>query len=772
MSDAQPELPLLEQISHRVLWLSTYMLHYANHVRPNTDGVKVGGHPASCASVVNLLTAYYFLAAEPGDMVAIKPHASPVYHAIQYLLGNLDREKLKQLRQFGGLQAYPSRLRDPDGFHFSTGSVGLGAVLPNFMALAKHYADDHFGAREQRRFVALMGDAELDEGNVWEALGEDNLQRLGRILWMVDLNRQSLDRVVPSGRVQKIAEMLRSFGFHTIEVKYGRRLEGAFARPGGARLRARIDQMSNDEYQSLLRIDQPEALRAQLCGADPALQELLEGEDLPALVADLGGHDFVKLQAAFEEARSITDRPVALIAYTVKGWGLPIAGDPANHSRLLTTEQVEALRVASGIELGHEFDGFAPSSPEAELAAAVGRRLKRERRVRTGLGIAVPEQLDGACPPVTSTQQHFGHVLGELARHADIRRRIVTASPDVAVSTNLGNWIQKVGVYCPEERCDFFETGHIPVLVRWKQSPAGQHLELGISENNLFLMLGALGLSGDLLDEPLVPVGTLYDTFISRGLDALHFALYNGARFILAGTPSGISLSPEGALHQSIMPPSFGIESPRITYYEPCFARETEWILLDAVRRMLNEPAAESVYLRLSTVAHSQALFPAYASLRQQVLDGGYRLVDCAARPNYRPGENVVNLFACGALAPLAVEAARQLADEDLCVNVINVTSPDLLYRGWLRSNRERLRGRRVPHTLERLVPVAERHCPMVTLQDAHPHALSFLGSVFGARSISLGVDEFGQSGTREELYDHYGIGLAAISEAILAALE
>ncbi|MEN6536537.1 MAG: pyruvate dehydrogenase [Bryobacteraceae bacterium] len=769
------DLELLERISRRVLWLSTYMLHYANHVRPNPDGTKVGGHPASCASVVNMLTAYYFTAAEPGDFIAIKPHASPVYHAIQYLLGNLEKEKLGQLRQFGGLQAYPSRLRDPDGFDFSTGSVGLGVVAPNFMALVDQYVKDHFGSRVPHRFVALMGDAELDEGNVWEALGEDNLQHLGRILWMIDLNRQSLDRVVPSGRVQKIAEMLRSFGFHTIELKYGRRLERIFQQPGGERLRARIDQMSNEEYQSLLRIEDNAELGAHLCGTDETLSELLRDADLPALVADLGGHDFVKLASAFEQARTITDRPVALIAYTVKGWGLPIAGDPANHSRLLTEQQVETLRVASGIESGHEFDGFPPPSAEAKLTAEVHQRLnggRGARRAAPRLDITVPEDLGASYAAEVSTQQAFGQVLAELARHPQIRKRMVTASPDVAVSTNLAGWIQKAGVYCPEERCDYFETAHIPVLVRWKQGPGGQHFELGISENNLFLMLGALGLAGDLLGEPLVPVGTIYDSFISRGLDALHYSIYNGARFILAGTPSGISLSPEGALHQSLMPPAFGIESPRLCYYEPCFAREVEWILLDAVRRMLHEPDSDSVYLRLSTVAQPQGLLPDGPELRRKVIEGGYRLVDRAGEPGYRPGENVVNLFTCGALLPLAAEASRQLAEEELFVNVINVTSPDLLFRGWQRSNQARMRGSVVAHPLETLIPLTERRCPVVTVMDGHPHALSFIGSVFGAPTIALGVDSYGQSGTRQELYDHYGIGLAAMQRAVLASIQ
>jgi len=779
----QAGLELLDQIQQRVLWLSTYLIHYANHIRPNADSIKVGGHPASCASVVTMLTAYYFAAARQGDLIAIKPHASPVYHAIQYLLGNLSREKFLQFRSFGGLQAYPSRLKDPDGVHFSTGSVGFGAVMPNFMSLVRRYVEDHFGYDEPHRFLALMGDAELDEGNIWEALGEDSLQRLGHVIWMIDLNRQSLDRVSPSGREQKITGMLRSFGCHVIEVKYGHRLEAIFARPQGDRLRERIDLMSNDEYQSLLRTSTPELLLSQLCRAggkrDDGLARLLADEDpaeIGSLIADLGGHDLSKILAAFREADSVTDRPVAIIAYTVKGWGLPIAGDPANHSRLLTADQVELLRARHGIAPGTEFDRFSADSAEASLCAATKHRLQAGVPRRQPVAVpasVVPESLSVVHKGSVSTQQAFGSILSELTHYPEIRRRIVTTSPDVAASTNLGGWIQKVGVYSPEDRTDYFGEGNIPVALKWKQSPHGQHLELGISENNLFLLLGALGVSGDLFGEPLVPVGTLYDTFISRGLDALHYAIYNGGRFILAGTPSGISLSPEGGLHQSLLPPSFGIESPRITYFEPCFAQELEWIVLDRMRRILADPDVESLYLRLSTVPQPQELFPGGdpAELRRNVLRGGYRIVDRRGLPGYQPGVNVVNLFTCGAMLPLAADASDDLAGDELFVNVINVTSPDLLHRDWLRATHARMNSRRASHHLERLIPEDERHCPLVTVMDGHPHALSFLGSVFGAKTISLGVDQYGQSGSRQELYDHYQIGLKSMVQAVVEAI-
>src|SRR5437868_7999508 len=242
-------LATLDRIQQRVLWLATRMIHEANHVRPNADSTKVGGHQASSASVVSIVTALYSGGwPQPGDRVSIKPHASPVFHAVQYLLGNLERRYLTSLRAFGGLQAYPSRTKDPDPVDFSTGSVGLGAAAPLFAALADRYAATHFRrdrADTSRRFVAIVGDAELDEGNVWEAISDETIRgtRLGNVLWIVDLNRQSLDRVIPGIKVQEMEGLFNGIGWQVLEGKYGRRLHAAFGRPGGQALRRRIDEM-------------------------------------------------------------------------------------------------------------------------------------------------------------------------------------------------------------------------------------------------------------------------------------------------------------------------------------------------------------------------------------------------------------------------------------------------------------------------------------------------------------------------------------------------
>src|SRR6476661_2919968 len=227
---------VLDTIQQRVLWLATRIIDAANHDRDTGDGVKVGGHQASSASLVTVMTALYFAHLDAPDRVAVKPHASPVFHAIQYLLGNLDRGYLPRLRAFGGLQSYPSRTKDPDGVDFSTGSVGLGAAAPLFAAATRRYVDAHFGARPASRFVSILGDAELDEGNVWEAIAEPATQGLGNVLWIVDFNRQSLDRVVPGVRIDQWTRQFEAAGWHVVEVIYGRKLEAAYAQPGGEQL--------------------------------------------------------------------------------------------------------------------------------------------------------------------------------------------------------------------------------------------------------------------------------------------------------------------------------------------------------------------------------------------------------------------------------------------------------------------------------------------------------------------------------------------------------
>ena len=785
-SPSESEVAILEQIQKRVLWLSMQIVHYANSLRENGNGAKVGGHQASCASMVSLMTALYFHSLRFGDRVSVKPHGSPVYHAIQYLLGNLSEEKLRQFRSFKGLQSYPSRTKDVDQVDFSTGSVGLGAVVPNFARLTRQFVRDHFGYPRRNRFIALMGDAELDEGNVWEALGEETLQDLGQVLWIVDLNRQSLDRVVPSGKAQKIEEMFRINGWRVLELKYGRKLEEVFTRPHGEKLRQRIDLMSNDEYQSLLRIEDGERIRLRLAdapgGQDEDLLELLSSyatDEVKPLLGDLGGHDLRKILTGLDEADRITDQPVVIIAYTIKGWELPIAGDPLNHAKLLSANQMAELQSRLGVLPGEEFDRFPSGSPEARFIQSRLKLLNGNAKAEAAgepAPLPIPDSLGSGYRGDFSTQQTLGSLLTALSRIPEVAARMVTTSPDVSISTNLGGWIHKMRVYSPQEKINFFRENAVASMLSWEQSPKGHHIELGISENNLFLLLNMLGLSQEFSGEVLLPFGTVYDPFIGRGLDALTYAAYTESKFIFAGTPSGITLSPEGGAHQSLITPSIGMEMPNLVYYEPTFAQELEWIFLAGLRNLLDRKRGQILYLRLSTRPVPQNLFPAnrqttpqrLAGLRQDVLRGGYRLLEHGSDPRYIPGKNVLNIFTCGVMVVDALEAGRKLSQEGIFANVIVVTSPDLLFRGWQHANKLKMKnpGTRFTFHLESLIPASERHVPIVTVLDGHSHALSFIGSVFGSKALCLGVDEFGQSGQVEELYDHYQIGVKAISQA------
>ncbi|MBI2153920.1 MAG: pyruvate dehydrogenase [Candidatus Rokubacteria bacterium] len=765
MADSGPlrmdesELAVLERIQRKVLWLSAWMVHYANFLRPNPDGTKVGGHQASSASVVSLMTALYFKALRPGDVVAVKAHASPAFYAIQYLRGRLDVAALQELRSFGGLQAYPSRRKNPEVVDLSTGSMGLGAVAATFGALAARYLMDHFGVRHPERFIVMVGDAELDEGNVWEALLEEAVAQLGNVLWIVDVNRQSLDRIVPDSRSRQLPDLFRALGWRVIELRWGSRLKELFSRPGGASLHTRLETMSYAEYQSLLRSPASAVRKALVSTPDgdrnAALDHFLAetpDDTLPGLLSDLGGHDLGLILEAFDEAKRTPDGPCAILAHTIKGWGLPFAGDPLNHTMVLSPAQIEDLRRSLGIAPGEEWAGFPPESPEARwisglppLFAAPPPTLPARE---------VPERLEETYPAETSTQEAFGRLLGALSR-LPIAERIVTASADVAVTTHLAGWINRKGIYFPRARPNFF--AEIPQAVQWKESPGGQHIELGIAEHNLFLLLGAFGLTHELSGVTLLPVGTLYDPFVGRGLDALYHALYSGGRFIVVATPSGVSLSPEGGAHQSVITPGIGVGLPGMVYFDPAFAQEVEWILLEGLRRLLDRGEGEALYLRLSTKSIDQRVAPPPSpEYRSQVLRGGYRLIDARREPGYAPEDNAVHLFAAGAMVPEAVAATRALREAGAFANVFVTTSPDLLYRG-LRQPR--------PY-LEELVAADEEGVPVVSVLDGHSHALAFIGAALGVPQIPLGVDDFGQSGARADLYRHYGIDADAIAHA------
>jgi pyruvate dehydrogenase E1 component len=789
-----PRLPFLAELEKKLLWLSTWTIHHANHVRPAGE-VKVGGHQASSASLASIMTALYFAVLKPEDRVAVKPHASPIFHAIQYLMGQQTREKLQSFRGYKGAQSYPSRTKDGDDVDFSTGSVGLGVAQSLFASLVQDYvrAKGWGSKRPEGRMISLVGDAEMDEGNIFEALLEGWKHGVRNVWWVVDYNRQSLDAVIREGLWERFEAIFRAFGWDVVIIKHGTLQEAAFKEPGGEALRQWINTCPNQLY-SALTYQGGAAWRKRLLddlGDQGPVTKLIEARSdaaLSDLMTNLGGHDLPRLVAAFEAAAQ-HDRPTCFLAYTIKGKGLPLAGHKDNHAGLLTPTQLAAYQQAAGVRPGHEWDrfeglGLSPEAIEAFLSKVPffqkGRRRFAAPRVPVPPVLAVPMQ------PVMSTQGGFGLILNEIAREdSAFASRIVTTAPDVTVSTNLGAWVNRRQLYARKSMADVFKRERIPSTYSWEFSPSGQHVELGIAEMNLFILLSAMGLSHSLFGERLLPIGTLYDPFISRGLDALNYACYQDARFMIVATPSGVTLAPEGGAHQSIGTPLIGLTQDGLCSFEPAFVDELAVMMrwgFDYMQRDGEGPASAgrapeepnektwlrdetggSVYLRLTTRPLEQPRRTMTPELAEDIVDGAYWM--------RKPGPNAEVVVAyAGALAPEAIEAVGLMAEDRRDIGLLAITSADRLNAGWTASQRARERG--VSHArshIERLLDAVPAKCGLITVMDGHPATLAWLGAVNGHRTRSLGVEHFGQTGTIAEIYRHFGIDARGIMRAAQA---
>jgi len=777
-----PDIASLHDIEQRVLWLACWTIHNANHLRAKSEeDVKVGGHQASCASMVSILVALYFHALRPEDRVAVKPHASPLFHAMQYLAGNMPLEKLQNFRALGGAQSYPSRTKDVDDVDFSTGSVGLGVAITSFASLVQDYVSartlgngDPLG-----RMVALVGDAELDEGNVYECLQEGWKHDLRNTWWIIDYNRQSLDGVVREGLWQRIEAIFGAFDWEVVRLKFGAKQRTAFEEPGGNALREWIDQCDNTLY-SALTFQGGAAWRQRLLddigdqGDVCALISRRSDEELGSLMTNLGGQCIETLCAAFDAVDH--DRPTVFLAYTIKGWGTPLAGHKDNHAGLMTTAQMANFQADLGIPAGAEWERFSDNPADKIVMERVERApffTKYPRRYKAPLisnsgSVFIDDK-------VQSTQAGFGKILGQIAQsESELADAILTMAPDVTVSTGLSSWVNRRGLFARSERDDTFRKEKIPSTQKWEFSPSGQHLELGIAEMNLFLALGAAGLSHSLFGHRLLPIGTVYDPFVMRGLDALNYACYQDARFIICGTPAGVTLAPEGGAHQSIGTPLIGMSQDGLASFEPAFLDELS-VMLDWAfdhlqkdgdndpdeRTWLRDETGGSVYLRLSTRPIEQIQGARDDGFYQNVVDGAYWL--------RKPGPNAEVVIAYqGAVAPEAIAAAGMIGETRRDVGVLAITSADRLNAGWTAARRARGAGHPIAQShVERLLGDLPRNCVLATVLDGHPATLSWLGAVSGHQTIPLGVEHFGQSGTISDLYRHFGIDAASIAHAI-----
>ncbi|MBT7760401.1 MAG: transketolase, partial [Rhodospirillaceae bacterium] len=622
------------------------------------------------------------------------------------------------------------------------------------------------------RMVALMGDAELDEGNVFEAMLEGWKHDVRNAWWIVDYNRQSLDSVITDRLFGRVDDVFRTTGWRVITLKYGTMLQAAFETSDGEALRQWIDDCPNSLYSALTYKGGPgwrEHLRKDLgdvSGLRPIIEDY-EDRDLHELMTNLAGHDMASVLDCFQNIEG--DEPTCFIAYTVKGKELPLAGHKDNHAGLMSPDQMAEFQSRMNVPGGEEWEPFAGLDVEPdELREFLDQVpfVQGPPRRRQAATIAVPASLP---KPETekpiSTQDAFGRILFDIAAGDDeFARRIVTTSPDVTVSTNLGGWVNRRGIFDRHQREDIFREEKVVSAQRWAMHPEGQHIELGIAENNLFLTLAALGLSSSLFGERLLPIGTLYDPFVSRGLDALNYACYQDARFMLIGTPSGITLAPEGGAHQSIGTPLIGLFQDGLSAFEPAFVDELGEIMHWGFGHMQDEEDGGSVYLRLTTRALEQPARQMSPELRQQIIAGGYWL--------HPPQPDAELAIVCsGAVTAEAIAAHADILEDVPGAGLLIVTSPDLAYRDWNRAWRQRASGRYEARShIGRLLDPLAADAALVTVIDGHPATLSWLGSASRRRVFSLGVETFGQSGDIEDLYRIHGIDRNAILNACAAA--
>src|SRR3954451_17219765 len=761
LKPAPTDLDALKILDERLRWLSAWTIHHANHIRESEDGLKVGGHQASCASMTAIMAALYFHALGENDRVAVKPHAGPVLHAIHYLLGSQSREQLEKFRAFCAAKSYPSRTKDKIPVDFSTGSVGLGIAITLFASLVQDYLTAHgwMDEKDRGRFVALIGDAELDEGNIYEALIEGAKHDVRNLWWIVDYNRQSLDATSADRMFERFDEIFRSCGWRVVELRYGKKLSRAL--DDNKALKDWLEQLSNAEL-SALHYQGASAWRSRIDTglgkkATTFLKEY-DDEALASLFTDLGGHCMETLAQALDAAQD--DVPTLFIAWTIKGFGLPFAGHKDNHAGLMNPTQLAALREAMGVREGQEWEPLEGIGDNARtgVEALIDRtRIARAKRERAFATVGIPP-IPVPAGDEQSSQAAFGRILLELSRAGgDLADRIVTTSPDVTVSTNLGAWVNQRGLFRRADMPDIFAQAKIASAQRWSGGNKGQHVELGIAESNLFLMLAAAGLSGDLFGTRLFPIGTLYDPFIARGLDALNYACYQDARFLLVATPSGITLGPEGGAHQSINPPLIALGQPGLRHYEPAFADELA-AMMELAFKLIDDPDGESTYLRLSTRSIRQ-IERQDDSWREGALAGGYWLRE--------PGPSAeAAIVAMGAVMPEALAAWDELKDDIPGLGLLAVTSPDLLHRGWTEAHAGRWSGERKPSHVEQLLSALGPSAGLVTIADAAPASLSWLGGVLGQRVAPLGVEKFGQTGNLADLYAAYRLNGDAITEA------
>ncbi len=771
---------------------------------------------------------------------------------------------------------------DPDSWRFlPSGSVGIPPVAAVYLALAYRYARQHGWDVDEPHFWCMMGDSEFREGSLLEVLPEVAERELGNVTWIVDYNRQNLDGTrIPNNRglqgtdADRIEGTAIANGWEVIQLRHGSFRDQVFAKKGGEALRKVFERGFTDyHYQALVWKRDAGAMRAAVVAADASCKSLVESlsdADVVRLFFDTGGHDHEAIVKAFERSKQDRRRPTLIIAHTIKGRGLQCVAANGNHSAMPETSEVVAILKAHGLSLDRPFVRFAANSDEGRFltqrglamrlgiealeAQAAANRQRVAAQITQQGGMPASLDINLKLAPTTHTQWMWGQLAAKLirigvydelakagkgqkagkaptadeARWNPLADLMMTMAPDVGTSTNI-NPAMDEKIFGPKHDENWENKLDLHERLRPELAPTDEawtrHIRFEIAEANCMSALGSFGKMDHLAGIPFLPMMTVYDFFIKRALDQLYYDLYWNSSFVLVGTPSGITLAPEGAQHSW----KSDIQIPNLITWEPAFAIEMEWILCDAIRRHFarDNKGRTGVLIRAVTRALHQGQLlewlkrqarwkhdlPAGAQLgltaqdgglheaevphaaeatilqavQHDALAGGYRLIDWRGYRGYQPGENVVELFVMGALVPEAIEASRLLLDRGVYANVIVVTSPDLLCGELAKkdgcrhlretlgvSGRLHLRpagGGTGPLGPADTIDLAGRRVPIVSAHDGEVGLLDNLGSIVGVPQLARAVVKFSKSGTPAHIYRYHGLHGAGIADACGQAL-
>lgn len=786
-------------------WLAVWMVYWANNKPENKKRKpKVGGHQASVVSSSSVLTAAYLEILRPQDRIAVKPHAAPYLYALLYMMGLLSRTDMENLRELGGPPAYPTQHTHPGLIDYSTSIEGLGCAATVADAYEASVQNAQLGGSVDATYHALVGDGELTELQIGGTLYEAGRRRLGSVCWWIDLNRQSLDRVMedsPGGSTAQWAHALfEANGWHVVDIRWGTGITGVFSARGGEALRTRLESLSDSHYQSLLLVDGGTirlALEGRTKHEDPVMARFLEDfartaptpedlrvldnhsdEELETIIQDLGGHDLALLEAAYQEASAFEDRPTAIICHTVKGWRLPaMAGHPENHGAVLSGDRMAEYRLRVGFPEG---DPFALPAEGGDLD-----RLMRERAKL----LFSPESLEPVACPVDispswddarvsasgkrSTSAVFGNLNLTYLR-LPIGPRLAFIAPDVGLTTHLGGVIRATGVFDanpPPDLTRFLrEQNRQPF--EWRLTERGQFHSVAINEGVAALLAFAFGREKFSVEgkQRLIPIVTIYDIFWKHAYTQVYYALYDRARFIAVGTPSGTSLSRESGTHQSIQTPALFMGMPNIIYYEPAFAYDVRAIYHWAIGQLMDDEG-EAVYLRLTTQELDQPELEDTKEMRRAVIRGGYWFIDQREASGYDAGRNAASVFATGPIIAEAIRAAEILREQGIFLNVCNVTSWERLKRDWEEYWRtpEVWDDSGSDYHLNALIPDNELDSPMVVVGDFTPQVAEWVGSALGRHVPVLGPNRFSETGEVEAIRRFHGIDADSIARSVTA---